>query len=532
MATYTPPVTSPTKGKTKVLPRISSWVCLIALLLLANSLLINQVPSRQTPDEIIPVQVIKHMRTSGSLDTDWAHVQTFPDYFKRVHFNFSGYIMAAAAFAAITRTPANDGSLLSCLRLFSRLCMLALLLLVFIVARRLWGDGYALLATCATLTAPLLFQDAHYARPEAFGTLLFTCALALAACGNGSNRRDFLRLVLIAALSGFLVSIKITYAAAAVFGAPVLWRCTHRRGSNNVCWQRVTLLVLLTVVLFAAGFAAGAPYALRSPQVFLDGLIALSNQYGGGHPPHSRPDYQFLNQFGWIGGYFTATLGWLVMPLHALGYLNRDVNTQQRQALLAYLTIATITVLFFAHEHVFFERNFSHLLPGFLIIAAGGVKWLSTILLADVLATETLSVRRATIAIVFALWQFTPVRVSSHLHRTFSKRGVSADARKHEQMVQATSREIGAVQIKSVDFFYVFRDLLPPVPTGVCVLYDVATYGDPWSQRFIAGLKPPYHIASKTPSLFSDVPTSTLQTYQSATHYLVYDAKLCHTGHS
>ena len=515
--------------RTRRLAGLLSWTCLIALLFLANSLLVNQIANRQTPDEVIPIGVIQHMRATHSLDTDWAHVQSFPGYFKRVHFNFSGYIVAASRFAAITGTPSDFASLLRDLRFFSRLCTLALLLLVFSTASQLWGRGYALLAVCATLTAPLLYQDAHYARPEAFGTLLFTCVFALSLHGNDDVRGDPLRLMLIAVISGFLVSIKVTYVAAVVMGLPVLWRCAmHRRTGPARPMKRLLILVPPAALLFVTGFAAGAPHALSDPRAFLDGLGALAHQYRSGNPPDSLPDYSFASQITWIGGYFAATLGWPALLLQSFGYCNPDGNTRARASMLAYLAITATTVLLFARQHVFFERNFSHLLPVFLIISTGGLKWLASRLSMATPAAAAPVVRVAFVAIMFAWWQSTPVRVSRLLHRTFSLHGVQSGSRKYQALVAETARSTGASRIEPVGFPLVYRNTLPHAPVGVCTLYDVTTYDDPWSRRFIAGLPPGFRVAREVPSLFHGIPTSTLQTYQSPTRYLIYDSKNCH----
>lgn len=515
-------------NKLKALKQVLAWACLILLLLLANRLLVDQIPWPQTPDEIIPVRVIQHMKSSHSLDTDWAHAQELPDYFRRVHFNFSGYIMAAAAFTTVTHTQPDVVDLLSRLRMFSRLSTIALLLLVFITTRRLFGNGFALLAACAILTAPLLYQDAHYTRPEAFGTLLFTCCFALAINGHESTRKDILRLMAIAALSGFLVSIKVTYAAAILFGTPLLWRVIYKHDTDQVLWQRSAMLVVPAALLFVVGFGVGAPYALRHLHTFFDGIAVLQHQYSGmGNPPASRPEYHFFAQLGWIFSYFAAILGWLAFPLHILGYFNRDLNARQRHALYAYLAITVCTVLLFAHEHVFFERNFSHLVPAFLIISIGGLRLVATRFFSHTPRVRLL--HSTVVAALFVAWQYTPVQVSARLNRTFSLNRVQADAHKYHEFVNNAVHNIGATKVISVGFYYVFRNTLPQAPTGACVLYDVTTYGDPWSQKFVADLPVSFRIAHYLPSLFANMPVSTLQVYQSPTHYLIYDSKSCHT---
>ncbi len=510
---------------------MATCLCMALILVLANQWLTDQVASRQTPDEIIPVGVIQQMRASHSVNTDWATVPTFPTYFKRVHFNFSGYILAAAAFTDATATPSDRSGLLTGVRLFSQLCTLALLILVFAISRSLWGSGYALLAVCATLTAPLLFQDAHYARPEAFGTLLFTFCMWLALPGRRTSiRSDVIHLMALAMVCGFLVSIKVTYAAAALFGLPIGWRvhCMHSGHPS----RRAIALGALVLILVVAGFAVGAPYAVREPRLYLDGITALAHQYHNGNPPDSLMNHSFIRQLGWISDYFVATLGLIVFPLHAIGYANRGTDPSRRLVLLTYLLALIATVIFFARQNVFFERNFSHLIPGFMIIAAGGTKWLVGKLAGNRVHYARAWIVALSIVILVVAWQLIPIGISKAVRYTFSAHGVRSIQARYQQLVAQTAKQVGATRVQGVGFASVFRDALPTNDhTPACILYSVIDYGDPWSQRFVSNLPAGYRIAAWDRSLFWKLPPSTLQVYQSPTHVFIYNPRDCEAAH-
>jgi hypothetical protein len=466
------------------------------------------------------------MEQSATLDTDW-NINGLPDYFRRVHYNFSGYLMATYAYVSIVKPKAisNDIELLAQLRQFSRLSMLGVILLVYLCTRQLWGSGYGALAAVAVLLAPLLFQDAHYARPEAFGTLLFTTCFALALAFERDARWETLRILLILLICGFLSSIKITYISAAIFCIPLIQR-NHSPFANRKSFRTRALssiaLAVTGLLTLSLGFYIGAPYALAHPGTYWDGMEALRVQYSGLHPPYSLGTWTWFRQLGYIAKYFGTTLGILALLLHCVGYINREAKS----VMTAYLVIALTTIAVFTNQHVFFERNFSHLVPVFLILTIGGVRVLASLVHAHKFPVAALRATRAGAALgLFTVSQVTPIHITGKLRHCFSVEDVAMMHAELQATIDSAVRSSGAIKVIQVEYDHVFRSSLPNENT--CVIYQAVTYGDYWSRKFIKNLPTTVVVASYIPSRFITVPTSTMQTYHSPTIYLMYDTRFC-----
>lgn len=493
------------------------------LLFVANRYMINESGDVQNVDEFIPLHVVQHMHASGTLDTDWAH-SDLPEEFRRVHFNFSGYILSAYAFTRIV-APASLTSeelLLSRLRQFSRFATLALAVLSFLMLKREIGMGYAFVASIAVLLAPLTFQDAHYARPEALGTLLFTACFLLSLQTPGSRRREIVRAMTILCIAGFLTSIKLTYALAAAFALPVAYRFLPGRALAVKSTVFFPAAVLAGMACFVACAAAGAPYAFAHPGIYREGLAALRTQYQGLHPPHSLSHYSFIGESTWISSYFVGILGWPLLLLHPLGY----VPAKTRPALLVFAAIASCMLLTFALQHVFFERNLSHLVPSFIIVSLIGVQWAFR-QIANV-STPTSSrtaliVAAQVIAMVLVLR--TPFMTTADVRRVFQMKYIERDREDLDRHIQAAESRVGADKVVDVGYVSVLFNDLPASPG--CVLYKITTYRDDWSRRFVDRLRATMTIDYVRPSRFSRLANSTLYTYHSASIYLAHSDDAC-----
>jgi 4-amino-4-deoxy-L-arabinose transferase-like glycosyltransferase len=162
------------------------------------------------PDEDISVGVAQQVVESGSLDTNWKNAALPPD-FKLPQYNFSGYLLSAAAVDAGLKVLPGDAprDTLKALRLWSALLAIAAAALTFAVGRRFFGTPTALIATLLVAINPLLAQDGFYARPEPFVTAL-TLALVLAEpAGTLLYRRVFLA----AMIAGVLIATKVSMLA-------------------------------------------------------------------------------------------------------------------------------------------------------------------------------------------------------------------------------------------------------------------------------------------------------------------------------
>lgn len=502
---------------------MAGFLCLLVGLFFANRLLINEIPVPQNFDEVIPMRVSQHMAQGHALDTDWAHAE-LPEDFRRVHFNFSGYVLSAYAFVSVVSAESfgNDERLLSRLRQFSRYADLLLLLVTFALLYPLWGTIYALLASVAVLLAPLVFQDAHYARPESLGTLLFTACFLIALQRRRSQRMDAWRAAAICAFMGFLASIKITYVPGLAFVLPIA--SPYLGDAWKAPQQRVTLFYVMSVcaAIFVFGIVAGAPKATTHLSTYFSGLQALRAQYAGGHPPHSLSNYSLTSQAGWILAYFVATLGSLSLLIHTLGYLDRTT----RPACFAFLAIAGGTFTFFAFQHVFFERNFSHLVPGFLIISVGGIRWLESSIVTRYHDSTWIRGAHIAVRILLAVGLLrTSYGMTQELRHVFSREDVQAEQTALHAHIARIAGKIRATRTQDVGYAAVFDNSLPM--SKECTLYKVTTYNDDWSRHFLQSLPKTMKIDHVGRSRFTGVPTSTLHTYHSPTIYLMHNPDQC-----
>jgi hypothetical protein len=498
-------------------------IVVIAMACLELYALRGHARSAYNPDELIPAQVIAHMQATGTLDTDWAHAQ-FPPYLRdylKVHYNFSGYIIASWSYIRLLQPDALSSQIatIGALQLFSHLCDVMLTLIVLFFTRRWWGNFYATLAAIGVFIEPTLFQDAHYARPEALGSLLFTTCFFIAAAVERSAlpRRAVTGLFATAFITGFLASIKITYLASGLFCLVPL--ATTAKDMTPRHARRIAAYLAGAALLMIAGFALGAPGAVGRPMVYMEGLHALTTQYAHLHPPFSLADYSFTGQVAWIWGYFAATMGILILIAHPFGYLCRDIP---RLTARVFLAMMIFTTLLFIHQHVFFERNFSHLLPAFVIIAIGGLRVISA-----TAARRVGTGRMAGILVtaLFAVSQVNAFDVSRSLWKEFKSVTWQKHQAQREAAADAAASRIGARKIIDVGYSDVFDNRVPP--DNDCVLYKVVDYDDDWSRRFLASHASTFAQAGTLPSAFSHVPTSTLWTYHSPTVHLMYNPGRC-----
>ena len=77
------------------------------------------------PDEVIAVEVARHVVDTGSLDTNWKNA-VLPIDFKLPQYNFSGYILSAAVVDGIVKAFEGPGrDTLAALRFWSALLSMA-----------------------------------------------------------------------------------------------------------------------------------------------------------------------------------------------------------------------------------------------------------------------------------------------------------------------------------------------------------------------------------------------------------------------
>ncbi len=317
------------------------------------------------PDEAITVEVVRHMRLTGDWDTNWSKANLTPDL-RYDQYNFSSHLYATFFFyravkvlpgTAAWRDP-EEGFWVY--RFFSVLLATVAVWQTWVIARGVGGTSTAILATVFAAVAPLLVQDAHYSRPEAFVTAL--TLLVVWWCWPRERFRSA-AVVGSAFVMGLLVACKISMLLLAWLPLVPLagaWRSAPRR------WRTLAALPLA----LGAGFAVGAPGAVAHPVQFIHGAQQLMAQYAGAHPPHGHHSGAPVGDL--LLRYFVATLGAPMLVAGALGAVT--LLRQRRRAEFALLAGPVILFMgYFATRGTFFERNVSHVLPLLLILAALGV---------------------------------------------------------------------------------------------------------------------------------------------------------------
>ena len=458
------------------------------------------------PDEAITVEVVGHMRQSGDWDTNWAKAPKLEAGLRYDQYNFSSHLLATFGFYRLVKVlPGTLGwrsedAGFWVYRFFSVLLAAVAVGQTLRLAARAGGRGVALGAGALAAVAPLLVQDGHFSRPEAFTTVL---TLAVVGLCWPREKVSAARVGGAAFVLGLLVACKISMLAIAWLPlVPVVagWRGTAAR------WRCLAMLPLA----LAAGFWAGAPGAVAHPTVFVSGVQHLMTQYAGLHPPNSH-----LNG-GPVGdmmvAYFAATFGW---PVLAAGVLGIGVLAGRRCWAELALIAGPVVVFagYFATRGVFFERNLSHVAPLFLILAAVGA-----MAAADRLAAKTKVPAWAVGGAIFALLLVRPAQVTVPLvHEAFSGRGGQAfeafDRSVRAQNADATWQETALVnEGPLVELTAHFKAGRGPV------LLRVTDYNDEWTAFNLRGLAARFETKAVAdyPGTFGAMPVCTLLTYHSS----------------
>ena len=153
------------------------------------------------PDETITFEVVNQMRRSGDWDTNWAKAKLEPTL-RYDQYNFSSHHYATYFFyRAVKLVPGlsawrslDNGFWVY--RFFAVLLATAAVWQTWWLARRVGGAAAGIIAGALVAVAPLLVQDAHYMRPEAFVTVLTLAVAGLCLpAGAMSLGRVFVALV-------------------------------------------------------------------------------------------------------------------------------------------------------------------------------------------------------------------------------------------------------------------------------------------------------------------------------------------------
>ena len=314
-------------------------------------------------DEEQVVRVNRRLWQQPGWDTDWAKADMHPA-FQGFHYPFVSYHYAAHAFTRLVRpfwrTEAFDARRqVVALRLFSALLGTAGVVFVMLLGRLLAGWTGAAGAGLLYALNPLLVQDAHYARPDAFMTVL---ALAVAWLCLAPSGRDKFRIGLAGGLVGLLIACKITCGVLALLPAWLAVRAWRRAG-----WRAAWPLFAWAPAGFFLGVVAGMPFAVLHFGLFIDDTLHQMAVYGGAHPPHNLvsggPAWPLLRD------YFLAVHGWMVFALAGAGGLWFAWRRRWDEVVMLVLP-AVVCFVYFARQRVFFERNLCFVLPFVLVVGA------------------------------------------------------------------------------------------------------------------------------------------------------------------
>ncbi len=469
------------------------------------------------PDETIAVEVVGHMRSSGDWDTNWAKAPKLEATFRYDQYNFSSYMYGTFFFYRVAKwlpgleewRSRDNGFWVY--RMFSALLGTVVVAQAWWLARRLAGARTGLAAGALVAVVPLLVQDAHYIRPEAFVTVL---TMAAVMWSLPSGRWAKARVLTASVAIGLAIACKVSVLPLAIL--PVLPALLSGR-VGRVWMQRVAGALVLAMMGTAVGFAAGVPGALLHTDAFVHGVRYLATHYVGVHPPHSHMAGGWVS--GMLGGYFLATLG---LPLVIAGALGATWLCVRRRWLEAAVLIGPVAMfaLYFCTRSVFFERNVSHVVPLFCVAAAIGI-----VVAAGWIATRLGTKAAYAAAVILAVTLWRPTDLSGRLvWEVFSGR---ADVRvaaleenlraQHPGVEWRVDAFLSSAPLEEM-LKHFDRDAAP-------LLLRVQDYHDEWTRHHLPllGRDFVFETLAVNASIFADVPASTLHTYGSWTdrYYLI-----------
>jgi hypothetical protein len=271
----------------------------------------------------------------------------------------------------------------------------------------------------------------------------------------------------------------------------------------------------------ALGFFLGAPGAVLHPEAFRHGVDFLTKQYAGLHPPYCHVDGGPV--WDLLGGYFRATLGWPALVAGAVGAVLLATRRRGWELVVVAGPVA-IFAGYFSTRTIFFERNLSHVLPLFCVLAGVGMAAAAGALAARV-RWPVLGLTLAFGAVVVA----RPAELTRRLvWEEFSGRGLERHTA-FEAEVRGRHPGVALWVEAMMNEEPLDRLRVHFKGGGAPVLVRVVDYHDEWSARYGPSLPAKFdaELVGHFVSGFADVPGCTLHTYNSWTdrYYLVRGPK-------
>jgi len=479
---------------------ITSATLLLFFVMLVHSFIFEDQSSYANPDEIIVVEVVKNLNNSNSLDANWA-LADLPGYFKYDQYNFTSYIYFVY-FSQKIASLANakvfvDENAYKFSRALSKILFVLIIFLVFFLAKEIMPTEYALVAAVITLLSIQLQQDSLYARPETFfsALVLIICLLLTKA-----NQRP----VLAYGLSGFIFGILLACKISALFLAPFIAIILITQYRNSLLSRDALLIAGLLCGTTLLGIVAGNPYVILNFDGWMNGVMYLLNQYNGSHLPHGLPDASALGQFLHASEYLAKTNG----VISLFFFIGAAYAIAQRHVLLSFFcAMVIINIVYFSIKPVFFERNISHLMPLFYIIAAFGVARITSLFPTSKMRTI---LQFALVSIVL----ITPV-----MNINLLKKAINPDSDSHS--ILDTREQLQKSYDSKIDYFgYLLSpasvdSLIRQAKSSESLIYEIHNPGDLYTKKNVTELlrKGYFSIAWEHDGVFAEFPPSTLQTY-------------------
>jgi 4-amino-4-deoxy-L-arabinose transferase-like glycosyltransferase len=357
--------------------RVAAWLTPILAVALALRLVgidFGLPHALARPDETTVIRASLELLRSGS-----PRFFNYPSLYPTVLAGVLGarYAVARAVghFAGpddlIAEWTVEPGHLLLLNRVVSACFGTGTIVVIYLLASRLWNRGTGLIASAFLAVAYLHVRESHLGTVDA--TLTFFCMLALLAMERTHSLGRTRSVLLAGVCTGLAISVKYNGATLLL---PLLIACVtaHNAGPGPTSLGTVARRLSLCALAVAAGFLIGTPYVLWDWTTFRHDLVfELTSKLGG--QPHAGVDgggrgwVQHLRISLWYGIGFPMLLA-AVVGLFAVLRRRRFQGVLLSAFGVGWwaLTGASLTV---------FVRYALPLVPLACIFAAIGVTWLT-----------------------------------------------------------------------------------------------------------------------------------------------------------
>jgi len=500
----------PAKSTGKV-PKPAFGLVLLPALILLLALVFRTV-SITGFDPLVDERITRDVVTGiwhGQWSNNWKYTVSVPE-FRIDMYNFSSYLYADALIAGAASQVANrlpDGSpdFVFWSRLFSALAGTLAVFLFYLVARRLFGQGTAIVSMALMAVMPLLVQDAHYARPEAF-VIALTGAAYLFLLRFDSHPERLQYPGYSAFCFGLLIACKVSLIPMAA--VPFLFLASLK--DRRLLIQAAGICTAGTLL----GIFAGVPDAFFHPAAYWNGVESLRHQYATAQPPHASIDS--TNSVSLMALYFWQTTGLLL--LFSLAGALVLARTRRFVLLGAVSGPVAFYLFYFSLQRTFFERNLSHVAPLMAILAAVAMTALS----------EMIPVRTRTAALLALVVLTAAPALWTSDKLVFEAMRVNPDLRalSYEIHLSRTVRKIDGTMPLFTD-----TQLIYMMRLAATLDHDsfvrIADYHDSFTKKHLAALeqRTNWREAGYFPSVLEDYGVSTMIAYHAVSYrYLLLRA--------